>query len=149
MKLFEILINNKDGWGAVPNNQEIDYRGIRVAMQPTMFFKLAAALDSDHKPEIEKHISSGGAIGAPFLEIDVPDEWLKGDFSKPARTIGHEGRNRMTSILKLEGDNPIEVHIFPVGLRSRHLTPEIIQHINNFVCAEKSTRIVQGPYFTY
>lgn len=149
MKLNEIAIDNVKGWGAVPYNQEVDYFGIRVSMRPSVFLKLAASLRSEHNPEVEKHIASGGSIGAPFLQIAIPDSWIKDNFTEPAHVIGHEGRNRMVAVSKVEGDNPIEVHILLAGgLRARHITPEIMKHLNTFVCAEKSDRIILGPYFT-
>lgn len=39
MRLAQVLketiqIDNKDGLGSVPNNQEVDYLGLRVIMKP-------------------------------------------------------------------------------------------------------------------
>jgi len=96
--LSEVKIDNKQGAGAVPYNQEIDYFGLRTAMRPSTFLRLAAPLGQEHSAELEKYIADGGAIGAPFLEIKIPMEWDDGDFSKPAQVAGHEGRNRMTAV---------------------------------------------------
>lgn len=38
------IIDNKDGWGAVPYNQEVNYFGLKVKMTPSIFLKLAAPL---------------------------------------------------------------------------------------------------------
>ncbi len=144
--LSEVKIDNKDGAGAVPFNQDIDYFGLRTTMRPSTFLRLAAPLGQEHSPKLEKYIADGGAIGAPFLEIKIPQEWDDGDFSKPAQVVGHEGRNRMTAIKKLEGDNPIEVHILPRGgYRARDITPEFKAALVKGLYAEKSTSLVQGP----
>jgi putative chitinase len=146
--LSEVKIDNKDGAGAVPFNQDIDYFGLRTTMRPSTFLRLAAPLGQEHSAELEKYISDGGAIGAPFLEIKIPAEWDDGDFSKPAQVAGHEGRNRMTAIRKLEGDAPVEVHILPRGgYRARDITPEFKAALAKSLYAEKSTSLVTGPLF--
>lgn len=146
--LSEVKINNKDGAGAVPYNQDVDYFGLRVMMSPSTFLQLAAPLGQEHSAELEKYIADGGAIGAPFLEIKIPPEWDDGDYSKTAQVAGHEGRNRMTAVKKLEGDAPIEVHIFPRGgYRARDITPEFRAALTRGLQAEKATNIVAGPLF--
>lgn len=146
--LSEVKIDNKDGAGAVPYNQDVDYFGLRVMMRPSTFLRLAAPLGQEHSAELEKYIADGGAIGAPFLEIKIPPEWDDGDYSKTAQVMGHEGRNRMTAIKKLEGDAPIEVHIFPRGgYRARDITPEFRAALMRGLQAEKATNIVAGPLF--
>jgi hypothetical protein len=117
-------------------------------MKPSTFLKLAAPLGQAHSAELEKYIADGGTIGAPFLTIKVPAQWDDGDFSAPAQIAGHEGRNRMHAVMKLEGDNPIEVHIFPTGYRARDITPEFIEALNRGMTIEKSTRFATGPLFT-
>ena len=146
--LSEVKIDNQQGAGAVPYNQDVDYFGLRVMMKPSTFLRLAAPLGQEHSAELEKYIADGGAIGAPFLEIKIPPEWDDSDFSKPAQVAGHEGRNRMTAIQKLEGDAPIEVHIFPRGgYRARDITPEFRAALVRGLQAEKATNIVAGPLF--
>lgn len=148
MKITEVTIDNKQGAGAVPYNQDVDYFGLRVEMKPSMFLKLAAPLGQEHSAELEKYIADGGAIGAPFLDVVIPPEWDDGDFSGFAKIQGHEGRNRMTAILKLEGDAPIEVHILPKGgYRARDLTADYVNRMQQGMFAEKSTNIVRGPLF--
>ena len=146
--LSEVKIDNQQGAGAVPYNQDVDYFGLRVMMKPSTFLRLAAPLGQEHSAELEKYIADGGAIGAPFLEIKIPQEWDDGDYSKTAQVAGHEGRNRMTAVKKLEGDAPIEVHIFPRGgYRARDITPEFRAALVRGLQAEKATNIVAGPLF--
>jgi hypothetical protein len=146
--IIEVTIDNVRGAGAVPYNQEIDYFGLRVMMKPSIFIKLAAPLGQPHSAELEKYIADGGAIGAPFLDIAIPKEWDDGDFSKVAQVSGHEGRNRMTAIKKLEGDTPVEVHLLPRGgYRARDLTADFVKKLQQGMYAEGSTNLVSGPLF--
>lgn len=155
MKVTEIfeqsVIDNVNGAGAVPYNQEIDYFGLRVMMKPTVFAQLALPLDRSGASYegIKQHIQNGGKIGAPFLIIAVPPEWEDGDFSNPAAVKNHEGRNRMVALEQLYGDQPVEVHlIFSGGLRSRDITPEWVAQLNARLLKERSTEVVSGPLFT-
>lgn len=144
----EVTIDNKNGAGAVPYNQDVDYFGLRVKMKPSTFIRLAAPLGREHSPELEKYIAGGGAIGAPFLDIVIPKEWDDGSFAEFAKVQGHEGRNRMLAVQKLEGDAPVEVHLFPKGgYRSRDLTPEYVEKLQAGLYAEKSSTLVRGPLF--
>jgi hypothetical protein len=146
--ITEVTIDNVKGAGAVPYNQEIDYFGLRVKMKPSIFLKLALPLGQPHSAELEKYIADGGAIGAPFLEIKIPQEWDDSDFSKFAQVASHEGRNRMTTIKKLEGDEPVEVHLIPRGgLRARDLTAEFVEKMQEGMYAERSTNLISGPLF--
>lgn len=145
--LDEAKIDNSNGAGAVPYNADVDYFGLRVAMKPSTFLDLAAPLHDKDNSEMEEYIRNGGAIGAPFLDIAIPAEWDDGDFTKFARIQGHEGRHRMKAILAVEGDSPVETHIFPKYYRARDMTPDFIKHINAGLYAEKSSRLIRGPLF--
>jgi hypothetical protein len=148
MKIHEVVIDNVKGLGSVPYNQDIDYRGMRVMMRPSMFLKLAAPMnDSRSVDHLKQHIQTGGAIGAPFLTMELDKDDPTG--SVPVVT-GHEGRNRMIAIQQVEGDDPVEVHImFRGGIsRARHLTPEIKQHINRAARQERTANIVTGPLWS-
>jgi len=151
--LKEVKIDNDNGMGAVPNNAEVDYHGLRVLMRPTMFLSLAT--DMPENPEdiesvkgIAAKMRQGVGIGAPWLDIIIPKEWEDGDFKQPAKVRNHEGRHRMNAIIAEEGNAPVEVHIFCPGFRRRHLTPEIIKHLNGGAMKEKSTQFIHGPLFT-
>ena len=145
------IIDNRDGWGAVPNNQEIDYFGLRVRMKPSIFLKLAAPLAEPKSSEdIQTHLKNGGKIGAPFLIIETPTEWSDDDTSEIAKVIQHEGRNRMIAIKNLYGDIPVETHLFFQGgvNRNRHLSGDMIKELSVHLYSEKSNNIINGPLFT-
>jgi hypothetical protein len=112
--------------------------------------KLALPLpdDADYQ-HLKQHIAQGGSIGAPFLDVKIPPEWDDGDFSRPAKVVGHEGRHRMKAALAVEGDDPVETHIFPKGgYRARDLTPEFIKHLNQSLETQAGGRVLSGPLFT-
>lgn len=136
-ELVEYRVDNVDGLGSVPYNANVDYMGLRVLMKPSVFLKLARPLNEPRSADyIAQHLEAGGALGAPFLTLDIPEDWREGQFSEYAQVRGHEGRNRMIAIQKVEGDDPVEVHIFPRGLRARHLTPEIVEQLQVAMIAE-------------
>lgn len=87
-------------------------------------------------------------IGAPFLNISIPDTWETGDYSKPAKVTGHDGRHRMAAILKSEGDDPVETHLFPAYLRHRDFeaNPEWVSQLNSKIIGQRGNTI-QGPFF--
>lgn len=125
-------INGK-GLGTTGYNANVDYRGLRVLMKPSVFLSLAAHLPSPISVDyIVQHMENGGALGSPFLIIDIPEKYFEGDFTglNYAQVVGHEGRNRMLAIQKLEGDDPVEVHIFGAGeVRARHFTQDMIEQL--------------------
>jgi hypothetical protein len=140
----DVNIDNKEGWGAVSNNQEVDYFGMRVKMKPSVFLKLAESRRG--VPAADKvidHIKNGGAIGAPFLIISYTQ-------GSPAEIIGHEGRSRMIAIQQVFGDIPVEVHLFfnsDTVNRARHLTPDIVADINKTMMSQDDQEL-SGPFFT-
>jgi len=144
----EVVIDNNSGAGVVPHNMEVDYFGLRVKMRPSVFLKLAAPLNDFHRSTIMRYIADGGAIASPFLTVDIPDAWSQGDFSEPAQVSQHEGRNRMTAVLQLEGDDAVEVHIFPRYYRNRDMTDKFIENLNRHLRVEDSARVLSGPLFT-
>jgi len=140
----DVKIDNKDGWGAVPWNQEIDYRGLRVKMKPSVFINLAASRNGEPPvPKVVDYVKGGGAIGAPFLQIFVDE-----DDSQIPEVRGHEGRSRMAAILEVHGDVPVEVHLFFQGKvnRNRHITPEFVEKIQRYLISEND-KMVRGPLF--
>lgn len=132
-KVTEYKVDNEQGLGSTPYNSNVKYRGLRVLMKPSVFLSLAAHLQEPGSVDyIVKHLEDGGSLGAPFLIVDIPEEYFEGDFTglNYSKVVGHEGRNRMLAIQKLEGDKPVEVHIFGYGeIRARHMTPEIIEQL--------------------
>lgn len=149
----ELRIDNDKGLGAVPYNKDVDYFGLSVQMRPSTFLKLALPLTMTNKDkQIIKDLAQqrdDPGFGAPFLQIDVPDAWESGDVSKPAKVTGHDGRHRMLAIQHAEGDEPVEVHIFPLGLRRRHFdaNPDWVARLNKNIVSQRGIPTT-GPFFT-
>lgn len=143
------LIDNSEGWGAVPLNKSVDYHGLRVLMRPSVFLKLAVPDPLGSSVEaITRHIQGGGTIASPFLDISIPSEWEDGDFSKKASVTGHEGRNRMRAVLAVDGDDPIEVHLIPRhGYRRRHIQDSWIDSMQSGMYSEHHGVLMPGPLF--
>lgn len=149
----ELKWDNEQGLGQTPNNQNIDYMGMRVQMRPSVFLKLAAPIEMRPKDRetIEFMKSTDQAFGSPTLYITVPDEWRDGDFSQgQAQVSGHEGRHRMVAQGESEGDRPVETHIILKSpyreWRNRHITPELIDRLNQAINSERGIPR-RGPFF--
>ena len=132
-KISEYKVDNERGLGSTPYNANVDYRGIRTLMRPSVFLSLASHLAEPSSVDyIVQHLEKGGSLGAPFLIIDIPEQYFEGDFTglNFAKVVGHEGRNRMLAIQKVEGDDPVEVHIFGYGeIRARHFNTDMIEQL--------------------
>ena len=153
----EYKLDNERGLGSTPNNSNVDYMGFRTMMKPTTFLKLAKPLPEGHRskdyPELVKKIEAGEGIGSPFLNIEIPDGWEDEppDFALPTKVTGHEGRHRMHAILELEGDVPVEVHLwgrFEKGeLRRKYLTDEMFDELEKGLISETGQYIV-NPFLS-
>jgi hypothetical protein len=155
MRLFEInntlSVDNIDGIGAVPINQNVDYLGLRVQMRPATFLKLAATLNRKQAQSVEyikQQMKNGKQIAAPWLQLQIPPEWNKNQFKKPAKVVGHEGRNRMYAVMELYGNIPVETHLFfSDGLRNRDINADWIEQLNLQLIPEKISVPISGPFF--
>lgn len=155
MKIKEIILEDiinindifdeKRGLGAVPDNLNIDYKGFRVIMLPSIFLNLAKKTDHfKSKDLIKKHILEGGKIGHPFLLVKIPYEWEKNNFKKTAKVVGHEGRNRMMAIMEIFGDVPVEVHLFTLKYRRHDFKKEWLEKIEKSLESEDGA-IIKNP----
>ena len=155
--LDEYKVDNERGLGSTPNNSNVDYMGFRTMMKPTTFLKLAKPLPEGHRsknyPELVQKIKSGEGIGSPFLSIEIPDGWEDEppDFTRPTRVTGHEGRHRMNAIIELEGDVPVEVHLWgrfeKSELRRRYITDEMFDELEKGLISETGQYII-NPFLS-
>jgi hypothetical protein len=143
-KIGQITFSASDGLGSVPNNQSVWYMGFVGMMKPSTFMSLALDDEGHQEPtsrDLEELSNQGYAIGIPFLEIEIDE-----DGKEFPRIKGHEGRGRMRMVRRLLGDEPVPIHFFlRGGMRSRHLTKEMIDEIKQGIYAEKSDRLVKNP----
>lgn len=146
----KIKINNDNGLGSVPNNNEVDYLGLRVIMKPSVFLQLATyPPDVNDIDYIKNHINNNDPIASPFLIISIPEEWENNEFNAIAEIVGHEGRHRMYVIKKFFNDEAIETHLFfSNGIRNRHLNNNIINKLNTKLKNRDLPGLIfDGPFF--
>ena len=124
LQLASPKFDPKNGIGAVPFNQDIDYFGFVKEMPGKEFLRLAkpAELDESRIKWLMQQMADGKGFGNPFLNV----KWLPED--EIFKVIGHEGRHRVTALQRLFGNNvDVPVHIFPQHMRARDLTDQMRQ----------------------
>ena len=114
----------KEGLGAVPNNQDVNYLGMVKPMTADHFIGLASHLKEPSQKSLDRikeHLKAGKPLGNPFLNV----KWNKDN--KNFDITSHDGRHRAISIKHMYGGHTIiPVHVFPGdGMRAKNLTPEM------------------------
>lgn len=139
-----IAYDNRDGMGAVPDVQNIDYMGFVAWMRPSTFLDLCPPLDA-RVAGVEVRMREGRAIGMPYLEVDLTEE---------VPTIhGHEGRHRMRAAILIRGDEELPIaFLLKGGDRARHVDMERLRLMADGMLSEAAPggeqRFVPGPLFT-
>ena len=107
------------GHGSTPKQLDLDYFGFTRPMTPEEFRRLVPpGVSNPATPEfISGAIAAGEAVCPPFLLV----EWLEED--KVWQINGHEGRSRSVAA---PAGVPMPVSILPLGIRARHLTPDML-----------------------
>jgi hypothetical protein len=142
-----VRIDQVSGLGNVPFNQSVDYHGFVVMMRPSSFLAVSEPMGAprDGFAHVLDAVRRGEAIASPFLKVDFPEG------GGPPEIHGHEGRHRMLAVLETVGDVEIPVHVFPRGLRARHVTGEMIDRLRAAALRENQTgrpdEVVEGPLF--
>jgi hypothetical protein len=114
------VIDNKDGLGNTPNNQNVLYKGCMAIMNiDTLLYAL---------PDIDKRdrdsyqmvdlLKQGESIASPFLDINI-DLFVENEEGVPM-FVGHEGRARTLALKKL-GVKELPVQLQFIGYRARHV----------------------------
>ena len=130
--------DERGAWGLTPNNEEADYLGVYVRMRREKFLALAAPLPEwKRNRAVAEHMAAGGKVATPILNLDIPKDWLRGDFSEPAEVTGHEGRNRVTALPPHTVESVI---LLPRYLRARDITPRMLEEIDHRLYAENDDR---------
>jgi hypothetical protein len=142
----EVYYDQVNGKGAIPHNQEIDHKGIRVMMRPTKFLELCYPLrkgqaEATNFDFLKDYIKGGNPIGSPWLRVEM-ERIGPGEYDmKNAYISGHEGRNRALAILELYGDDPIEVHITTSMDNNRYFTKEMRAALREEVKSQTGHRV--------
>ena len=128
LKALKATFDAKDGIGAVPLNQSVDYFGFTRKMRPSEFLSLTPDINKQHSTEtlefLRDSLRQGRPLGPPFFS----PAWDEARKAWVLRSADHEGRHRMTTLMQEVGDDPVDVHVFPRGgLRARDLSPEMLE----------------------
>jgi len=117
------LFDAKNGYGAVPNSESIDYFGFTVYMKPYEFLALAAPNKHLDYYFYTKCLEDKQPIGYPFFIVKKKEQ--ASTLKMCWKVLTHEGRNRCMAIRDLYGPNvEIPVHIFPEYGRNRNISQE-------------------------
>ena len=165
-RVGDVIFDNQDGLGRVPNNSNIIYMGMVALMKIDTFLDIAADHEGQREGsaiEIRDLIKQGYGIATPWLEIDIDrimdaednsTESEDDDVVSRAKTLlkskskigictGHEGRARAIACQKYFGLTEIPVQIFFPGFRNRHVTDELISALqNNGIKKERASKII-------
>ncbi|MBY3433753.1 hypothetical protein HFN89_06275 [Rhizobium laguerreae] len=143
----DLVFDNDNGVGAVPNLAEIFWKGALVGMTPRMFHKLTPPLSEDERPKTNAFLNTNeNPLGTPYLMVKL-------DTKTDALSVhGHEGRHRMSWIARNFGpDFEIPVGLFVMedhyNLKARETETSIVARIAAGVRREKSREYVLGPLF--
>ena len=129
------------GYGSVPDNQNVDYKGFVVMMKPEVYLALAkSGIKKGSKERAEKIIIAGKPIGSPFLDVDFS--------GLTPRVVGHDGRHRMMAIEELQPNVAVPVHIFGAnGLRAKNITSSQIEDFKTKALNEDKKLVAFFPNF--
>ena len=125
-----LLFDCERGSGATPNNSNIRYLGFGAIMRPSQFLKLVLPLDNPSERSAS-HFANPKTVMAP------PMLYVKLDGKKPVVT-GHEGRHRVTAILRRCGDRRILVHVVPYNLRAHDMDYGRLAEMRQHMLKERS-----------
>lgn len=150
MKLHDIfedspVIDQQQGLGAVPNNQDIGYLGLEGYVKPSDFLKLAQHLSKNTKEEqivdkISEYMRDGGAIASPYLYVDIS--------TPPYRIVSHDGRHRMMAVQEVYGDSPILCHLFfNKGIKRKDIDQKTVHALNDQIISQND-EIISKHWFT-
>lgn len=132
-RIGDVVFDQVNGLGAVPNNQNVVYRGFVGMMLPKDFSAFALRADrSEDAKSIVHLMRQGYGVGSPFFQLDIKD------IENPVlRIVGHEGRARCVAINSIQPNVAIPVHFFLVNeLRARHINDQIVSSLNTSIRAE-------------
>ena len=129
------------GYGSVPDNQNVDYKGFVVMMKPEAYLALAkAGVKKGSKERAKDIIIAGKPIGSPFLDVDFS--------GLTPRVVGHDGRHRMMAIEELQPNVAVPVHIFGSnGLRAKDITSRQIEDFKTKALNEDKKLVALFPNF--
>lgn len=141
-----IRFDNRSGEACIGHALNIDYLGTIALVRPSRFL---AVVPPDGIRSTDYMASLEAPFGSPYLEIKLSED----DDGLPG-IREHEGRSRMSAILRKHGDVPVPICLFfsmnGYGLRAREIEPEWIEKVADGVMRENRggpLEWVPGPVF--
>ncbi len=128
-----IRFDNVDGEQCIADARNIAYLGTMALVRPSRFL---AVTPPDNIMSTEYMMATEIPYGSPFLEIRIPPEEDDVPYIRE-----HEGRSRMSAILRKHGDVPVPVCLFfnmeGYALRAKEIEPEWIERVTGGVIRER------------
>jgi hypothetical protein len=141
-----INFDNEIGEGCVSDALNIAYLGTVALIRPSVFLSVTPP---DFIRSTEYLMKLETAFGSPYLDVNIPPE----NDDVPA-IRSHEGRSRMSAILKKWGDVPVPICLFfsmqGFTLRAREIERSWIEMASAGVIRERRgapPEWVKGPIF--
>jgi hypothetical protein len=141
-----IRFDNDDGEQCIAHARNIAYLGTMALVRPSRFLAITPL---DHIMSTDYMMATENPFGSPFLEVRIPPE----DDDVPY-IREHEGRSRMSAILRKHGDVAVPVCLFfnmeGYALRAREIEPEWIEKVAGGVIRERRgtpPEWVSGSFF--
>jgi hypothetical protein len=139
-----VKFDNDEGEQCVGDARNIAYLGMMALMRPSTFL---AVTPPDHIRSIDYMAATERPFGSPYLEVRIPI----GDDDVPS-IREHEGRSRMSAILRKHGDVLVPICMFfnmdRYPLRAREIEPDWIERVSAGVIRERrgsEPEFVSGP----
>lgn len=141
-----VRFDNVDGEQCIAHSRNIAYLGTMALVRPSRFL---AVTPPGHIMSTEYMMTTEIPYGSPFLEVRIPPEEDDTPYIRE-----HEGRSRMSAILRKHGDVPVPVCLFfnmeGYALRAREIEPEWIERVAQGVIRERRgtpPEWVSGSFF--
>jgi hypothetical protein len=132
-KVGKVAFDNRDGFGAVPFNADVDYFGFAAELRPSEFLKLASPADrSDDIKKFVGFIGERAPMGSPTFYINVNESAFEKGEPLRVKISEHEGRGRIGAVKQVNGDEYVPVHlILNGGMRAKNLSKEFFEALRD------------------
>lgn len=143
------------GLGAHWENRKVWEHGFVALMRPKDFLYVVNKIrkarthkvtGGDHMQFVRKYVRDGKPIAAPRIILEIKDDKIK--------VISHEGRHRATSILAIQPNKDIMVHVIvrksDIGKGCKGITRELIKDMSwKIEPQDKYDKTAMRPVFMF
>jgi len=128
--------NQRTGYGSVPDNANVDYKGFVIWVKPLAFLSCVEQPPVGDLAGVREGMKAAG-VGSPFLVLKPTDAGYK--------VVGHEGRHRCLVLQQDQPNTLIPVHVFVNGMRARDWTPATVRDLLAAVIPENHQSAIPIP----